>query len=54
MHRIVTVYTAPHCQQCIATKRWLDKNNVEYSTVDISQSHDDVAPVETMVTRKPR
>lgn len=32
----VTVYTKPHCVQCDNTKRFLDKNGIEYSTVDIT------------------
>lgn len=35
---IVTVYTTPACGQCNLTKNWLTKNNVEFSTVDLSQS----------------
>lgn len=37
----VTVYTLPSCVQCESTKKVLDKNNVEYSVVDLSQ--DEVA-----------
>jgi glutaredoxin-like protein NrdH len=33
----VTVYTKPSCVQCDMTKKMLDKNNVEYSTVDITE-----------------
>lgn len=33
----VTVYTKPSCVQCDATKRHLDKLNIEYSTVDITK-----------------
>lgn len=31
----VTVYTLPDCVQCDATKKYLNKYNVEYSTVDL-------------------
>lgn len=33
----VTVYTKPSCVQCDMTKKMLDKNNIEYSTVDITE-----------------
>jgi len=44
----VTIYTTPNCQQCNMTKRWLDKNNVPYSTVDLSESPDDLAAVRAL------
>jgi glutaredoxin-like protein NrdH len=33
----VTVYTKPACVQCDMTKKMLDKNNIEYNTVDITE-----------------
>lgn len=33
----VTVYTLPSCIQCDMTKKYLDKNNITYSVVDLSQ-----------------
>lgn len=33
----VTVYSKPACVQCNATYRALDKEGIEYSTVDISK-----------------
>jgi len=33
----ITVYTKPQCQQCRATFRWLDKRDITYTAVDISQ-----------------
>ena len=33
----ITVYTKPACPQCNATKKHLDKNHIEYETIDISQ-----------------
>jgi glutaredoxin-like protein NrdH len=33
---MVTVYTTPSCVQCEQTKKYLDKNNVPYSVVDLS------------------
>lgn len=37
----VTVYTLPDCVQCDMTKKLLDRHNITYSTVDLSQ--DDTA-----------
>ncbi|MCZ4516933.1 glutaredoxin domain-containing protein [Rhodococcus ruber] len=37
----ITVYTKPNCGQCDATKRRLDKNVLDYRTIDITQ--DDAA-----------
>lgn len=36
----ITVYTLPACVQCETTKRYLDKQNVPYSVVDISEDSD--------------
>lgn len=33
----VTVYTNPNCVQCDQTKRYLDKKNIAYTAVDLSQ-----------------
>jgi glutaredoxin-like protein NrdH len=33
----VIVYTKPACVQCDQTKRFLDKVNIEYTTVDITE-----------------
>jgi len=33
----VTVYTKPNCVQCEATKRLMDKLDISYDTVDITQ-----------------
>lgn len=33
---MVTVYTNPNCIQCEQTKKWLNLNEIEYSTVDLS------------------
>lgn len=33
----VTVYTKPSCVQCNMTYRALDKNGIEYNTVDITE-----------------
>lgn len=34
MSRQITVYTTPVCQKCTATKRWLDRRGIPYTTVD--------------------
>lgn len=34
----VTVFTKPHCPQCNATKRQLDKLGVPYETVDLADN----------------
>jgi len=36
----ITVYTLPACVQCETTKRYLDKQGVNYTVVDISTSED--------------
>lgn len=36
----VTVYTLPQCVQCDTTKRMLEKNHIEFSTVDLTQDTD--------------
>jgi glutaredoxin-like protein NrdH len=33
----ITVYTKPACVQCNATYRALDKNNLDYNVVDITE-----------------
>ncbi len=33
---MVTVYTNPSCVQCDMTKKFLDKNDIEYRVVDLS------------------
>ena len=36
----VTVYTKPSCVQCDQTKRFLDKVNIPYTTVDITEDQE--------------
>jgi glutaredoxin-like protein NrdH len=33
----VTVYTLPSCVQCDSTKRLLQRNQIEYAEIDMSQ-----------------
>ena len=39
----VTVFEKPSCTQCYATKRWLDKEGVEYETKSILENEEAVA-----------
>lgn len=34
------VYTKPACVQCDMTKRYMDKNGISYTTVDITENPD--------------
>lgn len=34
---MTTIYVKPSCVQCDMTKRLMDKNNIEYTTIDITQ-----------------
>lgn len=43
---MTVVYIKPNCVQCDQTKRMLDKNGVEYTTIDITQ---DAAAYEKVV-----
>jgi glutaredoxin-like protein NrdH len=36
----VTVYTLPDCIQCEMTKKLLDRSNITYSSIDMSQDED--------------
>jgi len=46
--RIISVYTSPGCQPCKATKRWLDREGVEYFTIDVSQNQADLAAIKEL------
>lgn len=35
---MTTLYVKPACVQCDMTKRYLDKNNINYETVDITEN----------------
>jgi glutaredoxin-like protein NrdH len=35
----VTVYSKPGCQGCVATKRALDRHEIPYTEIDITQDH---------------
>lgn len=34
---MITVYTLPSCVQCDSTKKLLDRNELEYAVIDMSQ-----------------
>lgn len=33
----VTVYSKPHCVQCIATKRYMSNRGIEFTSVDVTE-----------------
>ena len=35
---MITLYTKPNCTYCEQAKVWLNKNNIAYSTIDITQN----------------
>jgi glutaredoxin-like protein NrdH len=37
---MTTVYTKPNCVQCEQTKRYMEKNGIEYDTVDITEDQE--------------
>ncbi|TFH97828.1 glutaredoxin family protein [Micrococcus lylae] len=38
--RTIVLHTTPTCQQCTATKRFLDNRNVRYDVIDLTQDRD--------------
>lgn len=34
----IRVYTQPNCQQCVATKRWLESRGIEFEVEDITDN----------------
>lgn len=38
LSQYVKVYTVVDCQGCRATKRWLDKNGIDYELIDVRES----------------
>lgn len=41
----ITLYSKPHCVQCTATKRALDKAGLAYETIDVSVDMDALAKI---------
>lgn len=37
---MITLYSKPACVQCTATKKALDKTDISYNVIDISQDND--------------
>jgi glutaredoxin-like protein NrdH len=46
--RTITVYTKNNCVQCDRTKKWLDKNGVAYTTVNMDESPADLEAVKEL------
>ena len=45
---MVTVYTLPSCVQCDSTKRYLKRNLIEYTEIDISKDESAYSKVKEM------
>jgi glutaredoxin-like protein NrdH len=46
--KTITVYTQNGCQPCKATKRWLDKRGVTYTTIDVTESPADLEAIKAL------
>ena len=44
----VVVYTLPNCVQCEMTKKMLNKNNVEFDSVNLAENEDAYELVKSM------
>jgi glutaredoxin-like protein NrdH len=44
----VTLYTLPACVQCTTTKRFLTKENIDFSEVDLSENTDAMEKVRAL------
>lgn len=44
----VTLYTLPACVQCTTTKRFLTKENIDFSEVDLSEDTDAMEKVRAL------
>lgn len=45
---MIIVYSQPACQQCIATAKFLDKLNVKYDYVDVTEEPEAYAYVRSL------
>lgn len=45
---MVTVYTKPNCMQCNFTKKYLSEKEIEFQTIDITESEEALAKVKGM------
>lgn len=48
----ITLFTAPSCVQCTATKKALDGKGLDYDTVDVSQDSEALERVRAMGYRQ--
>lgn len=37
---MITVYKKPNCMQCAYTVKYLEKNNIEFNTIDVTQDEE--------------
>ncbi|WP_448667737.1 glutaredoxin-like protein NrdH [Aerococcus viridans] len=45
---MVTVYTKPNCMQCNFTKKYLTEKEIEFQTIDVTESEEALARVKGM------
>lgn len=45
---MVTVYTKPNCMQCNFTKKYLTEKEIEFQTIDVTESEEALAKVKGM------
>ena len=45
---MITVYVKPNCVQCDQTKKFLDRSEIEYTTIDIDQDQEALEKVFNM------
>ncbi|RPA62432.1 glutaredoxin-like protein NrdH [Aerococcus agrisoli] len=45
---MVTVYTKPNCMQCNFTKKYLTEKEIEFQTIDVTESAEALAKVKDM------
>lgn len=45
---MVTVYTKPNCMQCNFTKKYLSEKEIEFQTIDVTESEEALAKVKGM------
>ncbi len=45
---MVTVYTKPNCMQCNFTKKYLSEKEIEFQTIDVTESEEALAKIKGM------
>ncbi len=45
---MVTVYTKPNCMQCNFTKKYLTEKEIDFQTIDVTESEEALAKVKGM------